>query len=221
LGKSAPLSLERERDRVRVKPPPPSGAADLPEGWAKTALGEVLTIQYGRGLKESVRRPGKVQVFGSNGRVGVHDAALTKGETVVIGRKGSVGEVHFCPDACWPIDTTYYIDDFGPFEPRFLSALLRTAGLAELEASSAIPGINRDQLYQKQIPVVPLPEQRRIVAKVEELLSEVNQVRELLARVPAILNMIMRFTHHASAVESMGAKDGRVGNTRKTAVSVS
>ena len=34
-------------------------------------------------------------------------------------------------------------------------------------------------------------------------------------------NMIMRFTHHASAVESMGAKDGRVGNTRKTAVSVS
>ena len=33
--------------------------------------------------------------------------------------------------------------------------------------------------------------------------------------------MIMRFTHHASAVESMGAKDGRVGNTRKTAVSVS
>jgi len=36
-----------------------------------------------------------------------------------------------------------------------------------------------------------------------------------------LTNMIMRFTHHASAVESMGAKDGRVGNTRKTAVSVS
>jgi len=39
--------------------------------------------------------------------------------------------------------------------------------------------------------------------------------------VAAWRDMIMRFTHHASAVESMGAKDGRVGNTRKTAVSVS
>ena len=34
-------------------------------------------------------------------------------------------------------------------------------------------------------------------------------------------NMIMRFTHHASAVESMRIEDARLSNARKTAVSVS
>lgn len=35
------------------------------------------------------------------------------------------------------------------------------------------------------------------------------------------LNMVMRFTHHASAVESMCIEDARPGNARKTAISVS
>ena len=37
----------------------------------------------------------------------------------------------------------------------------------------------------------------------------------------ALGNMIMRFTHHASAVESMCIEDTRPGNDRKTAISVS
>ena len=42
---------------------------DLPEGWAYPKIGEILTVNYGKGLKESVRVPMDVGVYGSNGIV--------------------------------------------------------------------------------------------------------------------------------------------------------
>jgi type I restriction enzyme S subunit len=81
---------------------------DLPEGWALPSVSDLVEISYGKGLKESDRKVGPVDVYGSNGVVGKHNVALTKGPSIIIGRKGSVGAVHFSPRQCWPIDTTYY-----------------------------------------------------------------------------------------------------------------
>ena len=158
--------------------------ADLPEGWATCALGNVLTVNYGKGLTESVRKTGAVPVYGSNGVVGAHDTSLAKGPAIIVGRKGTVGAVHLSPEPCWPIDTTYFIDEFAGLEPKFLLYLLRSIGLEELDTSSAIPGLNRDDLYSQELTIAPLPEQKRIVAKVEELLARVNAARERLAKRP-------------------------------------
>ena len=49
-------------------------------------------------------------MYGSNGVVGWHDKALTRGATIVIGRKGSIGEVNWSNGPCFPIDTTYYVE---------------------------------------------------------------------------------------------------------------
>jgi type I restriction enzyme S subunit len=73
-------------------------------------LGEVCDFVYGDGLKEIDRKGGDVPVYGSNGIVGWHDEAITKGETLIVGRKGSIGEVHFSKVPCWAIDTTYFIE---------------------------------------------------------------------------------------------------------------
>ena len=42
-------------------------------------------------------------------------------------------------------------------------------------------------MQQLAIPLPPLPEQHRIVSKVDELLAGVNAARERLAKVPGIL----------------------------------
>ena len=160
---------------------------DLPEGWAYPKIGEILTVNYGKGLKESVRVPMDVAVYGSNGIVGQHHIALTKGPTIIIGRKGTVGAVHFSNDACWPIDTTYYIDEFNGLEPKYLLYSLRSLSLTELDTSTAIPGLNRNELYDQHLPLSPLPEQKRIVAKLERLLTRVNTTKERLAKVSMVL----------------------------------
>ena len=144
-------------------------------------------MKYGKGLVQDQRRPGRIPVYGSNGIVGQHDKPITDGPTIIVGRKGSVGAVHLSNIGCWPIDTTYFIDDFGPFDCAHLTYVLRALRLNELDQSTAIPGLSREQAYSAEVVLPSLAEQKRIVAKVEELLGRVNTARARLAKVPALL----------------------------------
>ena len=78
--------------------------------WKETKLGEICELLYGKSLPKRSRIPGNVPVYGSNGPVGTHNEHLISGPAIIIGRKGSIGEIHLVKDECWPIDTTYYID---------------------------------------------------------------------------------------------------------------
>ena len=60
----------------------------LPRGWTTSHLGELLELKYGKSLPEKLRASGRFNVFGSNGVVGTHNAALTRAPTIVIWRKG-------------------------------------------------------------------------------------------------------------------------------------
>jgi type I restriction enzyme, S subunit len=150
----------------------------LPSGWQIIKLGEVCEFAYGSSLPSNRRIPGTVPVYGSNGIVGYHVQALTTGPTIVIGRKGSIGKIHFSPVPCWPIDTAYYIE-----HPKFDSDLtwltywLRFLNLQELNKAAAIPGLNREDAYSLGIPLPPLEDQRRIVAILSEQLEAVEKAR--------------------------------------------
>lgn len=139
-------------------------------------LGEVCEFAYGDGLKETERRGGDVPVYGSNGIVGWHDKPLTKGETLIVGRKGSIGEVHLSKVPCWPIDTTYYIEKTKvPCDFAWLYYMLLALDLTRLNKSAAVPGLNRDDAYEQKNPLPSLPEQRRIAA----LLARADHLRRL------------------------------------------
>lgn len=159
---------------------------ELPKGWAWKKLKTLITVNYGKGLSEKLRLGGNVPVYGANGVVGFHNASITKGQTIVIGRKGSAGAVNWSEIACWPIDTTFFIDEFPEIlYPKFLYQFLRSQQIDRLQQSAAIPGLNRDVLYSVEVPI-PYPddparslaEQRRIVARLEALLGEVRALRE-------------------------------------------
>jgi len=161
--------------------------SEVPEGWEYTTIKDILTINYGKGLKESDRSGETYDVYGSNGVVGHHFEAITGGPTIVIGRKGSVGEVHYSSEPCWPIDTTYYIDSFSGMSTPFICYLLKSLRLAKLDTSTAIPGINRNDIYSQKISLPPLPEQHRIVAAIEALFARLDAANAHLERVPGIL----------------------------------
>jgi type I restriction enzyme, S subunit len=161
----------------------------LPRGWASTTLGDLFNFKYGKGLPQEKRNEkGSVRVYGSNGVVGIHDEAVAKGPAIIIGRKGSVGEVHISHEACWPIDTTYFIDEFpSGVPPEYWALYLKSLHLGQQEKSSAIPGISRSDVYKTEVPIPPMPEQRRIVAKLEKLLDKVNACQRRLAKIPITL----------------------------------
>lgn len=115
--------------------------------WRDATLGEEISLAYGKSLPANTRLPGRIGVFGSNGLVGTHAEACVDGPGIVVGRKGSVGEVVFSSDAFWPIDTTYYVVNKGAHNWRFLFHLLRHVDLTGLNSHSAVPGLNREDAY--------------------------------------------------------------------------
>ena len=58
--------------------------------WPVVSLGEICTFAYGKSLPAKTRSGSGHGVYGSNGLVGLHKDALTRGGTIVIGRKGSI-----------------------------------------------------------------------------------------------------------------------------------
>ncbi|KAB2935025.1 MAG: restriction endonuclease subunit S [Candidatus Contendobacter sp.] len=152
---------------------------ELPAGWRWVCIGEICEFQYGKSLPESNRASGNVAVYGSNGIVGFHEIALTTGPTIIIGRKGSIGQIHFSPDPCFPIDTTYFVDRLRKdVDLQWFIYALHIASLDKLNKASGVPGLNREDAYKVSIPLLPLPEQRRIAALLTEQLAAVEQARK-------------------------------------------
>ena len=120
----------------------------IPEGWGAKKLGNVLTLEYGKALKESDRLGGSVPVYGSSGVVGYHSQKLTGGPGIIVGRKGNVGSVFFCDSDFWVIDTAYYVRS--ELSLYFLYFNLLTQNF--LNNDAAVPGLNRNQAHS--LPVV-------------------------------------------------------------------
>ena len=64
----------------------------------------------GKNLPEENRIPGEYPVMGSNGQVGIHNSYLVEGPSVIVGRKGSAGQIVWEEKNCNPIDTTFYVN---------------------------------------------------------------------------------------------------------------
>lgn len=118
---------------------------------------------------------GNIPVYGSNGIVGYHNEAAVEKPTVIVGRKGSIGEVHMVNGPSWPIDTTYYVQ-FKSSEVNlgWFYRLLKTLRLNELNRSAAIPGLNRNDFYRIKIGLPLIEDQIRIatlLSRVEALIA--------------------------------------------------
>jgi type I restriction enzyme S subunit len=132
--------------------------------WKQTRLGNEVELLYGKGLPASARITGEIPVYGSNGIVGFHNKSLVEGPGIIVGRKGSVGEIAFSDGPFWPIDTTYYVSNRGSNDWRFLYFLLRHLQLTELNSHSTIPGLNRESVYSIEWTFPQRAEQEKIAA---------------------------------------------------------
>jgi type I restriction enzyme, S subunit len=162
--------------------------AGLPSGWAHAELGDVLPLNYGKGLTEERRdNNGEIPVYGSSGVVGRHSVALTSGPTLIIGRKGAIGEVFYSEQPCWPIDTTYYSEARPELNLSYFAYLLRFFTLGHLDKSTAIPSLRRNDYNAITVPVAPLREQARIVSEIEKQFTRLDTAVVALKRVRANL----------------------------------
>ena len=138
---------------------------DVPEHWEVKRLRFICRFAYGDSLPSEARENGDIPVFGSNGVVDMHDEVNTRAPVIVVGRKGSHGEVNFNHGAVFAIDTTYFVDErHTTADVRWLYYSLLCADLRDVSMDSAVPGLSRDHAYAKRLPLPSLDEQRAIAA---------------------------------------------------------
>lgn len=99
----------------------------------------------------------------------------------MIGRKGSAGSVYYSEKPSWPIDTAYFTSGSDAIDIRYGYWFLWFRKLGRLDQSTAIPSLSRDIYDVQPIPLAPLAEQRRIVARVDELFAEIAEGEAALA----------------------------------------
>ncbi|MGI3451375.1 restriction endonuclease subunit S [Citrobacter arsenatis] len=168
----------------------------LPEGWVETQLGNIIELKYGKSLAAQTRDGFGFPVYGSNGVVGKHSIPLINKSGLIVGRKGSYGVVNKSVGPFFPIDTTYYIDDFYNQPLEFLFYYLSFLPLTKLNRSTAIPGLNRDDAYDLNIALPPLAEQKIIAEKLDTLLAQVDSTKARLEQIPKILKRFRQAVMH-------------------------
>ena len=182
-----------------------------PECWQSTTLGSVIELVYGKSLPAKVRDGVSFPVFGSNGVVGKHSIPLVENPGLIVGRKGSFGEVHISEEPFFPIDTTYYVDNFHGQPIRYWFYQLRFLPLNQLNRATAIPGLNRKDAYSQEIALPPLAEQKAIADKLDTLLAQVENTKARLERIPQILKRF-RQSVLAAAVSGQLTEEWRSGD---------
>lgn len=150
------------------------------QGWRELPIGEILRLEYGKPLDASDRKPdGRYPVYGANGEKDRTDKFYHDKASIIVGRKGSAGEINLTETRFWPLDVTYFVTfDERQYDLGFLFYLLTTLELTKL-AKGVKPGINRNEVYSQVARVPPLAEQQRIVGLLDEAFAGIATAQAL------------------------------------------
>ena len=157
--------------------------------WPRAKLKYVTRLDYGETLPRDEPQDGAFRVFGSNGPFAAFSRANTRAPAIIIGRKGSYGKVNWTEEPCFASDTTFFIDESTSRNHlRWIYWLLQTLQLDEGTDEAAVPGLNRETAYARDVLVPPIPQQRTIAdylnretARIDDLVAEKERLLRLLA----------------------------------------
>ena len=154
----------------------------LPKGWCETTLGNTIVIKSGDAIKVRDNRIGKYPIYGGNGITGYNESYNVDGINIIIGRVGFYcGSVHYVNNKIWVTDNAFVTKIMGNvYTPKFLYYLLQQYDLQQYSNSTAQPVISGKTVYPINVMLPPLSEQYRIVAKIEELFSQLDKIESSL-----------------------------------------
>jgi type I restriction enzyme, S subunit len=176
----------------------------LPKGWVETLFSEVFDIKGGtqppKSEFSSVQRPNDIRLlqirdFGSDAKA-VYIPNSDKwskcdAEDILIGRYGaSVGKILTGKAGAYNVALVRVIFNKTAVDPRWVYNFLKTDHFQNpiaLLSRSAQNGFNREDLAGIPLQLPPLPEQQRIVAKVDGLMSRTARARKDLAHIPTLI----------------------------------
>lgn len=186
----------------------------LPATWSIYPLEDVVEIhddlRQPVNAEERSQRVGEYPYYGATGQVGWIDDYLMDGEYILLGEDGAPFLDPTKPKA-YRVDGKSWVNNHahvlrgkkGLLTNRFLLHVLNCTDYREFANGTTRLKLTQGAMRQIPLPVAPLPEQHRIVDKIEELFSDLDAGVASLERAKANLKR-----YRASVLKS--AVEGRL-----------
>ena len=161
-----------------------------PNGVEFKDLGRIVIIKNGKDYKHLV--PGNIPVYGSGGIMTYVNKYVYNKPTVLIPRKGSLGNIFYIDTPFWNVDTIFYTEiDTKQIEAKYLYYVLAKQHLENLNKAGGVPSLTQSILNKVKIPVPPLEVQNEIVRILDTFTSHTAELQaELQARERNNMNII-------------------------------
>jgi type I restriction enzyme S subunit len=140
---------------------------------------------------------------------------MATGPGIIIGRKGTLGSVHYSEGDYWPHDTTLWSKSLNGNNPRFVYYALKCLGLERFNVGGANPTLNRNHIHGLPILIPDRPVQDKIASCLSayDYLIENNRKRIALLEEAARLVyrewfVYLRFPRHEHVNSVDGLPEG-------------
>ena len=154
---------------------------DYPD-WEEKKLGDVLKIGSGKDYKHLDE--GNIPVFGTGGYMLSVNKFLHSGETVFIGRKGTIDKPFYFKGDFWTVDTLFYTHTFKNTIPKFIYCVFQQINWKLHNEASGVPSLSKSTIEKLKFAFPCVPEQQKIAnylssidAKIENTNSELEKTQ--------------------------------------------
>ena len=128
--------------------------------------------------KASLKQDG-YPVYGANGVIGYSDSYNHENETILVGCRGTCGQINVCRPRSYVTGNAMCLDELSEdVDLRYLEQFLRAFDFKAIISGSSQPQITRQGLSKVLVPVRPLDEQRTIA----DNLGKLSQLENLCER---------------------------------------
>lgn len=165
---------------------------DIPENWEWVRLGTVFNLQAGKNRKASTINEIKTvdydyPCFGGNGIRGYVSDFNREGKYALIGRQGALcGNINFAKGKFYATEHAVVVEIFAGTNYKWSGYFLKALNLNQYSTATDQPGLSVTKINRVLIPLPPLKEQLRIVAKIEKLMPLIDEYAKAYNRLKAI-----------------------------------
>ena len=156
---------------------PPLRFPGFTDKWKESTIGNVVKIGNGRDYKHLGN--GSIPVFGTGGYMTSVDDYLYDGETVFIGRKGSIDKPFYFSGKFWTVDTLFYTYDFNGVIPKFLYSIFQRINWKKYNEASGVPSLSKATIEKIKFKYPLSPEQdkiSRLLSLIDERIATQNKI---------------------------------------------
>ena len=154
---------------------------EITENWKWVRIGNIFQLHAGKNVKvncisDRADEEHQYLCYGGNGIRGYVADYNCDGEYPLIGRQGALcGNVHLAEGKFYATEHAVVTDTFANTDVKWAEIFLKALCLNQYATATAQPGLAVNKIEQVLIPLPPLSEQKRIVAKIDEVLSALDK----------------------------------------------